>query len=452
MNLKKINFLIFLVILLPGCASYQKNADVWLDDVKNQQYHDALKKIDGNSKSTNEVLDSLNKGLVYRHAKQWDLSNQHFEKAIEAADKLRAASVSESVGSNIVSESLRSYVGAYHEILSAPIYKAYNFIDMRDCTAARVEAKRINELMSESLANKEPKQVLPWAVFFTGLMYELMGDNNDARVSYRQAEALYKKTNGRITDIGWNGTPDILAHSLRRVQGANERNRSCEDFGKRPSLGGKAELLLIYHHGLVTKMHENIISHDQPKPVGLIKVALPAYGPTPKLPAAVAYLSNEPKSNLALDLVANYEALARAELKENLPEMQRRLITRLVLRKTATTVAEKAGEKKGGVMENIGTIMRIADTALTLAETADTRSWPLAPSAVFAARKITEPGQHILRIKAGDHFVEIPVNLEPGKLTLLNVTQMHPTKPPKNTVPISFFYKPSLQFQISRYG
>jgi hypothetical protein len=59
-------------------------------------------------------------------------------------------------------------------------------------------------------------------------------------------------------------------------------------------------------------------------------------------------------------------------------------------------------------------------------ENADTRAWPLAPSAVYVGRKELPAGKKRIKVNAGGYGVELDLDLEPGKTVLLNVHQAFP--------------------------
>jgi hypothetical protein len=491
--------------LLLGCATYQESANAWLNKLKNGQHQQALQDIETQSKDSNKVLDAMNKGMVYRMKKDWDKSNAEFGTALRTADQMRALSVSETLGSTLLAESFRSYEGAQFELLSLPIFSAYNYIDKNDCSAARVEARRINELIKE---NNEPKKILPWAVFFSGLVYEMLGEYDNARVSYRQADGLYRKISSRQSRYASadTGTPAVLQTSMAIVKNRpDSKNRGCRDFGLKESvtttmptestsnstvadsspapntvaksarpvrlspaqqrqqeaeakrlalqtaqanaMAAKAqadaaanaaqnaptvqlspersELLVIYHHGLVSQMQSNHLTINAEQPLGIIKIALPSYGPAPSLPSAMVTVSgsaggSSSSENFQLSVVANYESLARAELADNLPGMQARVVSRLLARKVASAATQKSGNDNAKLL---GSLLELSQL---VTENADTRAWPLAPSAVYVGRKELPAGKKRIKVNAGGYGVELDLDLEPGKTVLLNVHKAFP--------------------------
>jgi uncharacterized protein len=441
--------------LLLGCATYQEGANAWINKLKNGQPQQALQDIEAQSKDSNKVLDTMNKGMVYRMKKDWDKSNTEFSTALRTADQMRALSVSETLGSTLLAESFRSYEGAQFELLSLPIFSAYNYIDKNDCSAARVEARRINELIKE---NNEPKKILPWAVFFSGLVYEMLGEYDNARVSYRQADGLYRKISSRQSRYASSdtGAPAVLQTSMAVVKNRpDSKNRGCRDFGLKESVTTyltangpgpdayslparplhnaptaqlspeRSELLVIYHHGLVSQMRANHLTINAEQPLGIIKIALPSYGPAPSLPNAVVTVSgaaggSASSENFQLSVVANYESLARAELADNLPGMQARVVSRLLARKVASAATQKSGNDNAKLL---GSLLELSQL---VTENADTRAWPLAPSAVYVGRKELPAGKKRIKVNAGGYGVELDLDLEPGKTVLLNVHQAFP--------------------------
>jgi hypothetical protein len=493
-----------LIGLSVGCATYQEGASSWISKVQTGQHQQALQEIESQSKDTNKVLDAMNKGMVYRYQKDWNKSNEEFRAALGHADALRATSIGEAVGSSMLSEGFRSYEGAQFELLTLPILSAYNYIDKNDCAAARVEARRINELIKE---NNEPKKILPWAVFFSGLVYEMLGEYDNARVSYRQADALYNKILNRERKYNPRGagSPNVLRTSLAVVQGRPDSpNRSCADFGLKeiittfakpqdaaasttsntsgssmasapligvspqktarlspaqqrqqaaqvkklaqsgtstpagsaavntnaasvatadrvePPTNEKGELLVIYQHGMVSTMRSNHLTINAAPPLGIIKIALPSYGATPLLPAATVNVGDATES-FDLSVVANYESLARAELDDNLPGMQARVVSRMLTRKVASAATQRSNND---TVKLLGNLMELSQL---VTESADTRAWPLAPSAVYVGRKTMSAGKKRLRVQAGGYGVDVDIELEPGKTTLLNVQQAFPS-------------------------
>jgi hypothetical protein len=187
----------------------------------------------------------------------------------------------------------------------------------------------------------------------------------------------------------------------------------------------RSELLVIYHHGLVSQMQSNHLTINAEQPLGIIKIALPSYGPAPSLPNAVVTVSgaaggSASSENFQLSVVANYESLARAELADNLPGMQARVVSRLLARKVASAATQKSGNDNAKLL---GSLLELSQL---VTENADTRAWPLAPSAVYAGRKELPAGKKRIKVNAGGYGVELDLDLEPGKTVLLNVHQAFP--------------------------
>ena len=146
------------VLALNGCATYSSSFATIEQQLTGQQYDDALKTIEKQSKDKKDrVLYLLNKGMVLRMKRDFAASNESLEAAKQEMERLYAASVSENALSFVVNDATVSYAGDDYEQVLVHLYMALNYLELGQRDEARVEALQVDVKLRE-IGEKIPEQ------------------------------------------------------------------------------------------------------------------------------------------------------------------------------------------------------------------------------------------------------------------------------------------------------
>jgi len=74
------------------------------------------------------------------------------------------------------------------------MYMASNYLSLHDIDAARVELLQSQVKMAQW---DEPADQVPFMQYFSGILFEILGEDDSATVSYRNAVKTYIRTKAR---------------------------------------------------------------------------------------------------------------------------------------------------------------------------------------------------------------------------------------------------------------
>jgi len=403
------------VLLLQGCATTaQKTAN--MRTLMEQNRHD-LALIEAEKQLAEElegVMENMNVGLLRRLNKDYRGSNEAFEKAKNKIDELYTKSITEQATATLVNDESISFRGYKFEQVLIHMYMAANFLDMGDPDAARVELLQSQEKMDEW---GEPKDEVPFMRYFAGIMFELLGEDDSATVSYRKAVDAYNVTRDKH---GLN-VPLQLKYDLLRMLAKmklwSEYNDYKRQWGlskyKAPDTRGKGELIVIFSNGMAPQIQQKIFHTWSSDLSANVKVAIPDYPNPPVVLNKVRLKLNDRR--YPLEIVSNIDGMARASLAENMPVITARAIAR--------AVAKKKTEKEAGNRDGLlGLVVMVVNHAT---EIADTRSWNTLPQEIEIARQFLSPGDYQMELEVVDHdghvvdTIKRDVSIKAGKKTVV---------------------------------
>lgn len=338
-----------------------------------------------------DVLASLNKGMLRRMTGDYEQSNRFFEIAKQQIKALYGVSVSEQAGALLVNDTMRGYAGDRYEQVLLHAYMAMNYIQLDDFDSARVEMLQADIKMQEW--GEQPEED-PFVRYLSGMIYEAMGEKDQALVSYRKAKEVYESTG----DKQGLGIPVTLKKDLLRLlaeQGLEnelkllQKEFNLENFKPESMPEGYGELVVVVNSGLVpTRKAASIVTSTGGEIVDMVKISVPQYLPS-KQPYSVR-LTTDRKSSASLEPVENVDALARAALDDDMPLIMTRAIARAVVKHKS----QKEVEKRGGAMMGF-----LATVANMITEQADTRSWATLPQTIQLARIKLPEGMNKVNIE-----------------------------------------------------
>jgi len=388
-------------LLLQGCTtSAEKTVD--MRKLMELSRHDlALIEAEKHlADASDGVMENMNVGLLRRLNKKYKESNQAFSIAKEKINLLYSKSVSEQASAFISNDENISFRGYKFEQVLIHLYMASNFISMSDIDSARVELLQSQVKMDEW---GEPKDEVPFMRYFSGILFEMLGEDDSATVSYRKAVDVYRNTKDKH---GIN-VPLILKHDLLRMLAVLNLWNEYEKYKKQfafaeyeiPDVTGKGELIVIFGNGIAPQ-REQIIFQTFSYALSLnVRVAVPDYPNPPSVLKKVRLHINN--KYYPLEVVSNIDGLAR----------------RAVVKKKS----EMAAGKEGGVLGQLAMLVINHNT-----EIADTRSWNTLPQEFELARVFLSQGEYDIEIEVVGRMgnvidtIKRKVKIKTGKKTIIS--------------------------------
>ena len=403
---------------LQGCATSAQKSAGMRKALKQGRPDLALVEVQKVGK-TDDVMVNMNLGMLRRMNGDYRGSNQALEAAKKKIEELYATSITEQAGAVLVNDETISFDGDRFEQVLIHAYKALNYIDLGQLDAARVEILQADVKMMEW---GETPQEDPFMRYMSGIVFEALGEEEDALVAYRKAVDVYKKTRDRH---GLN-VPDQLKQDLLRMLSQvglnNELQQYKREFGmpnwRAPDTRGQGELVVIMHNGLVPQRQQRTFQTWSSELAYNIRIAVPHYPQPPAFVNPVRLSVNN--QQMMLETVENLDGLARAALQEDMPLITSRAIARAVVKKKS----EKEVGDQGGAYSGLAQLaMLVVNTAT---EIADTRGWNTLPQEVQLARLMLPEGQHTVIMEVLGHGrrvvdrFQLPVTIRAGRKTIVS--------------------------------
>ena len=407
--------LALLAIQLQACATYSQQATSMRDNLLSGRAD--LARVTAEEKDTDEddVLACLNKGMLRRMTDDYTGSNRILEIAKQRMEALYGISITDAAASLTINDAVRDYKGDRYEQVLLHAYMAMNYLQLGKPDSARVEMLQADVKMMEW--GEQPDED-PFVRYFAGIIYEALGEDDQALVSYRKARGVYQATrNVHGLDVPLMLQKDLLR--LLAVQGLWDEYRQLKDeFGLatyRPAEASAdfGELVVILNSGLAPIRTESAIMTFSSEVQSTVRVALPVYATEPR-PAKTARL-NAGGRRVGLETVENIDSLARKALDEDMPLVMSRAIARAVVKYQS----QKGAQEQHALAGLLLTITNLAT------ERADTRSWTTLPQEIQMARLMLPVGEQDISIEiinaAGRvvDVIETRVDIVPQQLSFV---------------------------------
>jgi len=241
-------------------------------------------------------------------------SNKDFEVAKKEMADLYTTSISKSIGSVVTNDTVRDYAGDRYEQVLLHAYLALNYIALGKLDSARVDVLQADIKMKEW--GERPLE--DWFVrYLSGIIFEALGEYDQAIVSYRKAVDVYKAT---IKNHGLQ-VPDQLKKDLMRVLYIERRDDELKHYESVFNMRydakedqGKGHIIAILDNGLGPARSQHTIMTWAPAINQRLKVAFPTYTRRKnKTHRARVVVDGQ---TYALDTVENLDGMARKSLAE----------------------------------------------------------------------------------------------------------------------------------------
>lgn len=412
-------------LILQGCSTYGAKTKGVRAKLNVGRPDLALREFETKSQdSSDKVLTHLHKGMLNRMTGDYSKSNKNFEVAKKEMKYLYTKSVSQAVGSAVVNDTVRDYAGDRYEQILVHAYMALNYLTLGELDSARVEILQADVKMKEW--GETPLED-PFVRYLSGIIFEALGEYDQALVSYRKSVKVYKST---ISQHGLP-VPNQLKKDLLRMlayEGLRNELRQYEsEFGIKFDKNADKDsgyVIAILDNGLGPAKSQHTIRTWAPMINQRLKIALPTYKKSRKKTRLSRIVVNDKAFDF--ETVENIDAMARKALEDEMPAITLRALARMVIKHKASKEAEKRG---GGLM---GLAFKIGGMA---SEVADTRNWSTLPQEIQLIRVPLKPGTYNARIEMMSNRGVIdsmthPVTVRKGRLTFVSDHWIAPR--PKN--------------------
>ncbi|MDH5517805.1 MAG: hypothetical protein OEY36_08305 [Gammaproteobacteria bacterium] len=377
------------LLVLQGCSHYSAKTQGVRAKLESGRPDLALREFEQQSHDNNDkVLTHLHKGMLKRMVGEYQQSNKDFEVAKKEMQDLYTTSITRSVGSAVVNDTVREYAGDRYEQVLIHSYMALNYLAIGQVDSARVEVLQADVKMREW---GETPMEDPFVRYLSGIIFEALGEYDQALVSYRKAVNVYKST------INKHGlpVPNQLKQDLLRMlsyEGLRDELQQYEsEFGikfNNADEANKGYLIAILDNGLGPAKSQHTIRTWAPTIRQRLKLALPTYQGRAKPTRAARVSINDQYYDF--NTVENIDGMARKALEEEMPAITVRALARMVIKHQASKEAEKRG---GGL---IGLAFKVGGM---VSEVADTRSWSSLPQEIQLIRIPLAAGSYNAQIE-----------------------------------------------------
>lgn len=403
---------------LTGCASMQSH-DKLASDVQSAGRTGgipaALAQLEASAKSEDDktaLLYNLERGELLRMDRRYEDSTSAFlladikVKEWEETAKTNPSKLMGTVGAALISERLKNYEGQDYEKVWLTTRLAMNRVAVGDFENARVDIKRTHEREAiiaefrskETLAAEEEakskgaaaggKELNGYPVetlndpevlalkngyqnalshYLAGFMYEVLGESGLAAPGYRKAIELKPETG-------------VLEEGLRGLD-----NRTSFTWKRRQRM---TDVLFVVEAGDAPARKPKAFTIPVPTGRGMVTASISYPVIEPSTDPLLTTLSAA-GTDLKLEKVVDVNVMARRALKDEMPGMVLRGVTRAIAKGVMQNELQKGGGLVGGL---------IGAVASAATEVADDRMWRMLPGRVYIARGYLPPGEHVVTV------------------------------------------------------
>lgn len=451
MKEKHFQLLIYLCLsfLLAACSSYYHQQIKFHRLFLTEKVAEADRLLAKNKRSPrgrNKLLYYLNRGITHHLMQQYEASNAFFEQAYLIHEDFVAHPFDVTL-SFLINPTVADYQGEDHEVLLIHYYKALNYLQIGDLSAALVECRRLNiqlNQLSDKYTGPDTYRRDAFIHLLMGLIYQANHAYNDAFIAYRNAVEIYEEDYSRIFGIKVplqlqkdliytaykTGFYDQVTYYQKKFQLDDDPSQEIE--------GG--DIICLWNNGLGPVKHEwainfvlirgaggviNFVNQELglvfPFPLGsdnqtnqslsdlhFLRVAFPTYVERPmRYEKAIIQVKNQA---YPLEVVENINAISFRVLHERMVWELSKSLLRVAIKKLAEYQIRKQHDL-------LGTLVGIANFAT---EKADTRNWQTIPHTISYTR---------LRLPAGTHQLKFQVSakhIKHGEQSHLFLLQVRP--------------------------
>ena len=412
------------LLCLNACASYTEETRTIRTDYRDGSFQQALDKIESSSlkENKNRLLYNLEKAMILDRMGDQVKSRSLLISADKIADDLYTTSISRTAASFVVSDASTDYSGEDYEKVAIHTELALSYIGSGDLDSARVEARKINNKLSQINDayedHKDRYSEDAFARYLSGIIYEARGETDDAIIDYTKALASYR---GNFSAFVNGGTPDHLIKALYRLLSQRGRQDRLKELqGEFPRLveAAKAELddrdsgevVVIHELGHIAVKTSESFAFAFGKQV--VRFSFPVIRSQGRSYFGQTGLIVNPGDKFhSAENAEDLNAIAHSTLEDRRGRLIAKSAARLIAKGQLTEQAYQNFGPLGGLAMNIFAVVT---------ETADTRSWSLLPEAYAVSRIRLKSGKHTIKIQSGGKLGKIEtVTLKKGQILIM---------------------------------
>ncbi|MCU0821173.1 MAG: hypothetical protein MUC95_01710 [Spirochaetes bacterium] len=466
MNIKRFfpGFISVIFLLVSCTTDYNKLIGTTEADFYKGKYKEAAKALlpQVNKEDKDQLLFMMECGMMLHAAGDFENSNKILLGAAELSEKI-ATSISKGAAALLLNETKTNYKGEDFEKVLIHMYLGINFLMLDNPDGARVEFKKINDLLRdiEQTAGREYKQNI-MAKYLTGIAFELIADlqndENDREFAYVEYKQIHELApNFELVQ----GDLQRLAKKLDDQEDFNKWVRKFQEKIKIPKNAG--EFIMIYHAGqgaikvsrgklledkamnASIRMSLGGMSLAQGVSVAAVMISLnTAENPIPKFKKRSNKIDHlviniNGKDMGITQMLENIEDTAVKNMEDSYGRMYTKfaagIATKAVASIAAGLAAKKLAEQSkqlGGFAGLIGAVAG-AGTGAALASQIqpDLRCWHTLPANLQVSRLFLKPGkydidiQFINRAGAVDRTEKQTIEIKEGKKTFRNYRTLY---------------------------
>ncbi len=406
----------FLFIALVSCASYTEQTEsvrrsYYMGD--NELALSKLEKSDLKTDHKSKLLYHLEKSSILDRLGRFDQQRQELFTADKVAADLFSVSITNTAQTFILSERSADYAGEDFEKVAIHIMLALSFIEEKNFNAALIEARKINNVLKEITkdyeSNNNSYNEDAFARLLSGIIYEALGQSDDAIIDYRKAYQLYNSKGFRnFCDEG--GAPSFLVKSMLNLATERKRkdlfdqvvkeNPSAHEEWLKTHFKSKShgELIVIHQQGSIAikRAKEFILPFGRQ----IVRFSFPYYPEPASFNSYVGFTGVKLNNGFAIEgsNVSNLDRIAYQTLEDRRGRLIAKSAARLIAKGQLNEQARQNFGPLGGLLANIF-------TAAT--ETADTRSWTLLPKRFYITRLSLPVGEHHVQLLTDGRLSQI---------------------------------------------
>lgn len=398
------------IFLFCSCAASVKHYPSINQCLLKQDYDAANKLVQKNKKEypkRNAALYYLDEGITFHLAGRYLESNESFSRAESIMDELYTKSISKGAASFLISDNTIPYRGEDFERAMVNLFMALNYAALGAWEDSLVEARKVdNKLMVINANYDENKKNVykedGFIRFLTGTLYEADGELNDAFISYRKAEEIYRAD--YLPNYGVRPPEFLIQNLLTAAEGMGFYQEMGEIQSEYPHVTSRnlaekrdmAEVFFVHYNGIGPEKVEDSFTKKMPDGY-VMKMAYPRFV---KKNFQILHgeitlrnLQKGPSAPFPTVLMEDIGAIATTNLDNRINRIKAKAIARATTKYVASKAAEKAAKDEGG--EWAGLFVKIAaNIAAVATEQADIRHWRLLPAEIRVGRTVIPPGEY----------------------------------------------------------
>ncbi|MDY6934969.1 MAG: hypothetical protein SVZ03_12215 [Spirochaetota bacterium] len=415
-----------------------------------------------NKKSRDQLILMMECGMMLHASGDYENSNKVLLEAAKLSETI-TTSIRKQAAALLLNETKTNYKGEDFERVLIHMYLGINFIMLQKVDEARVEFKKVNDLLRDinvSVGKKYKQNIM--AKYLTAITFEITadidndeGDKEYAYIEYKQIHSLYPKLSLVYRD---------LQRLSKQLGDKEDYTKWVTKFGKRDNLPKDAgELIMFFQAGrgavkvsrgslLKDRSMKNGITvslNGMPLKAGVTIVGVLAALKIAKHPIPIFKKRSNKINHLVISVnekdigrtyeLENIENTAIKNMEDDYQRMYMKVAAGIAV-KAATSVAAGIAAKKlaeqskklSGFAGLIGALAGIGAGATLVSQIEpDLRCWHTLPSNLQLSRIFLPAGMYELTIKYIDHSGRVEktkntmIEIKKGKKSFLNYRTLY---------------------------